>query len=117
VRLPAGAADGTIDYFPKQQGYQANIRANGIRLAQLETVKARNLGVAGVLNLNAAGRGTLKDPQLVATAVIPELSAQGQKISGITLRADVANHVARLNLDSRVINTRLNGQSTINLTR
>ena len=115
LRLRAGAADGTIDYFPKKQAYEANVRANGIRLEQLETVKARNLGLTGVLNLNAAGRGTLNDPQLTATAAIPELSAQGQKISGIILRADVANHVARLNVDSRVIDTSLKGQATINL--
>ena len=30
--------------------------------------------IAGVLNLNASGRGTLKDPQLTANVAIPTLT-------------------------------------------
>src|SRR5262249_6301420 len=43
VQLPAGNTNGVFTYYPKQQGYQAEIRTTGIRLDQLQTVKDRNL--------------------------------------------------------------------------
>ncbi|HWR16319.1 MAG TPA: translocation/assembly module TamB domain-containing protein [Terriglobales bacterium] len=116
LRLPAGSAKGTVDYFPKQQGYDARLEANGIRLDQLQSLKSRNMELAGVLNLNASGKGTLKDPQLVAKAEIPKLTVQGQTFDGITLNTNVANHVANVALDSRVLNTTLTGRAKINLT-
>jgi translocation and assembly module TamB len=116
VQLPAGSTTGTLNYFPKQQGYEANIQANGIRLEQLQTVKARNMQLTGVLNAKASGKGTIKDPQLVADLNIPKLTIQGQVIDGISLNTQVANHVANIALNSRVINTTLQGRGKINLT-
>jgi translocation and assembly module TamB len=116
VRLPAGTASGAVDYFPKQQGYSGQIQANGIRLDLLQAIKDKNLQLTGVLNLNASGRGTVQDPQLVATAEIPSLVVQGQKIEGIKLETNVANHVANVAVDSKALNTNLRGRATVNLT-
>jgi translocation and assembly module TamB len=116
LKLPAGTATGVVDFFPKQQGYSGQIQANGIRLDQLQTVKAKNLKLHGVLNLTASGRGTVQDPQLVATAEIPSIVVQGQKIEGIRLQTNVANHVANVALDSQALNTNLRGRATVNLT-
>ncbi|HEY1270766.1 MAG TPA: hypothetical protein VGF08_02240, partial [Terriglobales bacterium] len=69
----AGSATGNLQYEPKQQAYQVSIRAMGIKLEQLETVKARNLQIAGALNLQADGRGTVSDPALKARIQIPKL--------------------------------------------
>jgi translocation and assembly module TamB len=117
VQLPAaGGANATLTYFPKQQGYDAELRATGIRLEQLQAVKQRNIGLAGVLNLVASGRGTLKNPELQASLQIPQLSVRHQAISNINLQANVANHVANVALDSQVVNTYLRGRGTLNLT-
>ncbi len=116
VRLLAGTANGAVDYFPKQQGYSGQIQANGIHLEQLQAIKDKNMQLTGVLNLNASGRGTVQDPQLVATAEIPSLVVQGQKIEGIKLQTNVANHVANVTLDSQALNTNLRGRATVNLT-
>jgi translocation and assembly module TamB len=116
IKLAAGTANGNVDYFPKQQGYNIQLQANGVHLDQLQTVRSRNLNLVGVLNINASGRGTLQDPQLVATAEIPSLVVQDQQIEGIRLQANVANHVANVNLDSKALNTNLRGRATINLT-
>ena len=116
VKLPAGNASGAVDYFPKQQGYSGQIQANGIRLEQLQAVKDKNLQLTGVLNLKASGRGTVQDPQLVATAEIPSLVVQGQTIQGIKLQTNVANHVANVALDSQALNTNIRGRATVKLT-
>ena len=116
IRLPAGQANGVVDYFPKQRGYSANIQATGIKLEQLQTVKAKNLQLAGVLNLTASGRGTIDNPQLVAKAEIPSLTIQNQTMKGLTLQTNVANHVANVALDSQVINTNVRGRATVQLT-
>ena len=46
-------------------------------------MKAKNLQLAGVLNIDAKGRGTINDPQLTATVQIPELDMHGQKLSNL----------------------------------
>ncbi len=63
IDLPAGSANATIQYEPATQAYTAEVHAPGIKLDQLETVKARNLELQGVLDINASGRGTIQDPQ------------------------------------------------------
>ncbi len=115
LRMPAGASNGTLTYFPRQQGYEVHLQANGIQLAQLETVKQRNLQLAGVLNALVDGRGTFKDPQLNATIQAPKLDVQKQTISGLKLQANVANHKAEIALDSEVINTAIRGRGTVDL--
>ena len=116
LRLPAGAANSIVTYYPKNQGYDVQLKANGIQLGQLQTVKARNLQLQGVLNLNVSGRGTINDPQLVARLQIPSLTVQNQKINGLTLQTNVANHVANVALDSQAVNTNIRGRATVNLT-
>jgi translocation and assembly module TamB len=115
LRLPAGQANGAVDYFPKQHAYDANLRANNIRLEQLQTVKANNLQLTGVLNLTASGRGTIDNPLLVARAEIPSLTIQNQSMKGLTLQTNVANHVANVALDSQVIDTNIRGRATVQL--
>ena len=60
------SANATLRYEPATQAYSAELHAPGIKLDQLETLKARNLEIQGVLDMNATGRGTLQDPQMQA---------------------------------------------------
>ena len=95
VDLPsAGSATATVQYEPKQQAYDANLRAVGIKLDQLETFKARNLGVAGVLNATATGRGTLRDPQMQAQIEVPQLNIRDQVIKDLKFQGTAANDTA-----------------------
>ena len=117
VEIPgAGGANGTVNYFPKQQGYDAVLRATGIDLAQLQAVKDRNVPIKGTLNFTAQGRGTLQNPQLQASAQIPRLELRNQAISGLNLQASVANHVGSFSLDSQVIDTSVKSRGTVQLT-
>ncbi len=115
IDLPAGSANGTAQYEPASQSYNVELHAPGIKLDQLETVKARNLQLQGVLNIDASGRGTIQDPQLQAVIEVPQLQVRDQMIHGVKLQTYVANHVANFTLDSDVLNTHAGGQGTIQL--
>jgi translocation and assembly module TamB len=116
VRMPAGAANGNLVYYPKTETYDLQLQAPGIQLAQLQTIKQRGMNLSGVLNLAANGRGTVQNPQLTASLTIPKLVIDNQAVNGIALNANVANHVGTFNLDSRVLNTAIRGRGTVNLT-
>jgi len=116
LRLPAGAIDANVTLMPKTRAYMADVRSNGIRLEQLQTVKARGLQLAGVLNVNATGRGTFDNPGLQASVRVPELRLKGQTISNIALDARVANHVAQFALDSSVLQNPITARGDVRLT-
>ncbi|HEX7961431.1 MAG TPA: AsmA family protein, partial [Terriglobales bacterium] len=99
IQLPAGSTNGVLTYYPKQQGYQAQLQTAGIHLDQLQTIKDRNLQLKGLLKLNASGQGTLNNPGIQAKLEIPKLDIRNQSINGLTLQTTVANHVANFALD------------------
>jgi len=115
VSLPAGSVKANLVLYPKRKGYELQLNVPGINLAQLKAVQDRNLGVAGVLTVNANGRGTIDDPQLTLAAQIPQLRARDASISGIKADVTVANHQAQLVLDSELLQTSLQARATVNL--
>jgi len=116
MRMPAGTATGQLKYMPKTEGYDAQLQAHGIRLNELRAVQAKNMDLTGAMDIDASGRGTLKDPQLTASVRVPQLQARGQTFRGMTLNADVKNHLATVALDSEAFNTTVTGRGTIRLT-
>src|SRR6185369_15121671 len=116
LQLPAGIANAVLAYFPKQQGYDLQLHANNIQINQFAAVKSHGKQIAGIINLDATGRGTLQDPQLVATFQVPKLQVEGQTLSQLLLRTDVNNHIAKIALTSDVVNSRIRGDGTIALT-
>jgi len=115
VSTPAGSAKANLLFNPKSKGYQVQLDAPGIKLAQLQPVQERNLGVAGVLTATATGRGTLDDPQLTATVQIPQLQIRQASVSGIKADLNVGNHKAQLALDSEVAQTFVQARGTVDL--
>ncbi len=116
VRLAAGTTQGEVTYYPKQEGYDAQLQAIDIQLQKLQTLKARNIQASGTLNLTASGRGTLKNPQGQASLTIPLLDVQKQQIRNVNLQAAVANHEATFALGSQVLNAALKAQGKVALT-
>jgi len=113
--LPAGSVNAQLNYEPRRQAYQGSLNAAGIKLGQLETFKAKNLQLSGLLNATASGSGTLDDPGLQVKLEIPRLQIRNQEISNLAFTSDIANHVARLNLASDVLNTHAEGRGAIRL--
>jgi autotransporter translocation and assembly factor TamB len=104
-----------VEYQPKPQAYKATVRAVGIKLNQLETLKSRNLQVAGVLNATANGQGTLSDPQMQAQLEIPQLNIRDQVIKGLKFQGTAANHKANFTLDSEVVQSYVRARGEIAL--
>jgi translocation and assembly module TamB len=118
LRMAAGTAQGHFSYVPKQRAYEGELQATGIRIDQIRNLRARNLNLAGTLNINAKGTGTFDDPGLEFTAQVPQLQIQNQTISGVTLQAKVEDHVATVAVDSlsQTLNTFVRGRGRIKLT-
>ncbi|HKW76661.1 MAG TPA: translocation/assembly module TamB domain-containing protein [Terriglobales bacterium] len=115
VQMPAGQAKALVTYLPRTQGYQLQLAADNIRLEKLQTVKEKNLQIAGGLNLDANGRGTFKDPELIANLNIPQLQVRQQTIQGISFNTTVRNHAANFALNSAVAQTYIKGHGTVGL--
>src|SRR5262249_24192 len=98
ARSPPGSplANATLD--PKTKAFQFQFHADNVRLENLQNVKARNMQIAGGVNLDASGKGTMENPELDATLAIPELQAQKQTIRGIKLQTTVRNQTANVAL-------------------
>jgi translocation and assembly module TamB len=115
LSLVAGSVLTDLQYQPKQQAYEVSLQSAGIKLEQLETVKEKDLGLSGTLTINANGRGTLQDPGLHAAIEVPQLAIRGQSINNFKFTADVANHMAKFDLASDLLNTHAAGHGTIQL--
>lgn len=115
VQMPAGSARADVNYFPKTEGYDAHVESQNFRLEKLQTVIARNMQIAGGVNLNVSGKGTIKDPQLQATIDIPQLQMQKQTVQGVKFQTTVQNHVANIALDSDVAKVMLKARGTVGI--
>ena len=117
LQLPrAGGAQARFTVNPRRQTYSAQLRAVGIQLAELQEIKARNLPVAGVVNLSASGQGSFQNPQLTATLQVPQLAIRNQTVNSLLVQASVANHVAQVAMNSEVIGTAIRAHARMNLT-
>jgi translocation and assembly module TamB len=116
IQLPGGSVQGQATLRPRDRSYTAELSSTGIRLDQVEVLKARNIDANGVLSIHAHGQGSFDNPQLNANLQIPALTIQGQSLSQINLQANLADHVADATLTTSAINTSLEAKAHVNLT-
>jgi len=116
VSMPAGSAKANLVFYPQNKGYELQLDCPGVKLAQLQPVQERNLGIDGALTMSATGRGTLDDPQLTTTVQIPQLQIREAKISGIKADLTIANHRADLALNSEIAQTFVQARGSMDLT-
>ncbi len=116
AHVSSGTTQGQITYYPKQQGYDAQLQATGIDLQQLQMLQQHNLQASGIVSLTASGRGTFTNPQGTASLTIPQLDIQKQQIRNVSFQAAVANYEATFTLGSQVLNAPLKAQGKVALT-
>ena len=116
VQLPAGEVQSKVSVRPRQKSYNAQLTASGIRLDQLQALKAQNIDARGVVGIKANGAGTFDNPQLDATLQIPQIEIQNQKIADVNLQMNVANHLATANLTSSAVGTAIRANAKVHLT-
>src|SRR6185437_3001744 len=115
VQMPAGTTRANVDYFPKNEGYKLNVQAQNFRLEKLQTVQSRNMQIAGAVNLNVNGEGTIKDPQLQATLDAPQIRVKDKTIPDIKLQTMVKDQVATIALDSAIAQAYVKAHGTVGI--
>ena len=116
VLLPAGNVQGKVTVQPRQRTFVGQVTAAGIKLDELQALKARNVDASGELSLNASGKGSFDNPLLDATLQIPQLVVQNQTIKALKLQMDVADRVANATLTTSAVNTNIQAKAKVNLT-
>jgi translocation and assembly module TamB len=116
VELPAGDIHSKMSVRPRQKSYNAQLTASGIRLDQLQAIKAKNIDARGVVSIQAQGAGTFDNPQLDATLQIPQIDIQNQKIAQVNLQMNVADHLATADLRSSAVGTAIRANAKVHLT-
>jgi translocation and assembly module TamB len=116
VELPAGSVKSKVSVRPRSKTYNAQLTATGIRLEQLQAIKAQNIKARGVVSIQANGAGTFDNPQLDAKLQIPQIDIQDQKIADVNLQMNVANHLATANLTSAAVGTEIKANAKVVLT-
>jgi len=116
VATSAGSAKVALTYSPLTTGYQVRLDAPHIDLQQLHAVKAKGLPLHGVVTISAAGQGTIDNPQLTASILLPKLDLQQQSISGVSAQLKVANKSADLTFDALVDQAPVHGGARVALT-
>lgn len=112
---PAGSANVGLTYYPRNKGYDVQLKVPGLRLQELQALKSRSAQIAGLLVVSAGGRGTFQDPQLQATVEFPTLQLDQQNLNGLKAEATVAHQQAAFTLDSSVVGAALHARGTVNM--
>ena len=115
LQLPAGDVQSKVSIRPRQKSYNAQLTGSGIRLDQLQAIKAKNIDARGVVSIQAQGAGTFDNPQLDATLQIPQIDIQNQQIAQVNLQMNVADHLATANLTSSAVGTAIRANAKVHL--
>lgn len=102
LQIPAGNIEANLTFSPQSGEYHASAHTSGLKLGEVHAVQARDLGIAGALNLTANGSGTLRDPQLSAHLQIAQLQIRDQSVSYAEAQLMVAHQHANFTLQSVV---------------
>jgi translocation and assembly module TamB len=115
VSMPAGSANGAVSYTPSTKSYTVRLNAPSVVLQKLQTVQAKNLGIAGTLTVSVSGGGTLDNPQLTASVAVPQLKVRDKSISQIKGELHVASQRAEFRFDSNVAQASVRSDVMVNL--
>jgi translocation and assembly module TamB len=113
--MATGKLQGDVTYFPKRRMYDGQLQATNINLNQLQMFRTRGIHVAGSLDLNARGTGSLDNPGLDFTAHISQPQIENYKLGDISVEANIANRMANFVFDSQAP-YRSHGRGSVQLT-
>jgi translocation and assembly module TamB len=114
--LVVGTAVANVSFTPKTKAYNLKLQTSKIDLSKSHTVQAKNLPLKGLVTISANGAGTVENPQLAASVQIDQLQLRDTNFSRVEANLDVANHLARLALNSGLEGAALHGKAIVHLT-
>ncbi len=115
IAAPAGVISAHLSFTPKTKSYKVEVSAPAVVLQKLRMVQERNLDLTGTVAASVSGQGTLADPQLTASIQLPELQVRQKSISALKAQVQVAEHVANLNVNSRIAESPVHIQGRVTL--
>ncbi|HKW19178.1 MAG TPA: translocation/assembly module TamB domain-containing protein [Terriglobales bacterium] len=113
--LVLGVIKADVSYTPKTKAYNLQLSTSPIDISKSHTVQAKNLPLKGIVSLTANGAGTVDDPQLTASVKIEQLQMRETTFSRVEADLNVANHLAKLALNSGIGGASLHGNATVRL--
>jgi len=116
IATPAGDIEAKLTTSPDNRTYSAELTSSGIQLDKLQSLGSHSGQVTGVVSISAKGQGTFDNPQLDATVQIPKLVVERQTtISDIRLQANLADHLARVQLASTAAGSSIKANAKVTL--
>jgi translocation and assembly module TamB len=115
VAASAGAATTTLTYTPATRAYKLKVDAPSIAIQKLHALQA-NQGIKATVSASANGEGTLDHPQLAAAIHITQLEVQQKSLGDLNANVQVADKLAKLNLDSQMSQSSIRAHAQVELT-
>jgi translocation and assembly module TamB len=113
--LSLGVIKAQASFAPKTKAYTLQLTASPIDISKSHTVQAKNLPLKGFVSLSANGSGTLEDPQLNAAIRVDQFQMRDTTFNRLEADLNVANHLAKLALNSGIGGASLHGNATVHL--
>ena len=105
VQLPAGEVQSKASIRPRQKSYTAQLTASGIRLDQLQAIKAKNIDAKGVVSIQAKEREHSTIRNSTRHYRFRKSIFRIRRSRQVNLQMNVANHLATANLTSSAVGT------------
>jgi translocation and assembly module TamB len=119
LQVPAGTVEAKLTFSPQSGQYQASVNTAGLKLAQINAVQSRDLGIAGLLTASASGSGTFKDlardSQLSAHLQIAQLHVHEQVVSDAEAQLTLARQHANFTLHSVIAQGNVDAKGDVEL--
>jgi translocation and assembly module TamB len=116
LQAPAGSITANLVFSPDNGQYDLKVTSSGLKLDEIHALAVRKWGIAGVLAVSAAGRGTLRNPELSAQFMIPQLELRSQSVSNAEMRLDLARQHADFTLHSVIAQGNVEAKGGVDLT-
>jgi translocation and assembly module TamB len=116
----AQAAAGAVTVQGKFQidsrRYQFSANTNGLKLEQVQTLKAKDSTIQGLLTADMSGAGTLDDPQVSAKLSVPRLTLTGENVNQLEADLELQHQHGTFTIQSVVQGSPMNLKGTMDLT-
>lgn len=115
LRTPAGNADATVTYGPKNGDYDVKAEFPGIQLAAVQYAQSLKTLVSGQVTGSVTGQGNVKQPQLEVAVSADNLEVGTQKIDGFAAHANIAQQQAGFSVDAKISGAAINAHGSVGL--
>jgi translocation and assembly module TamB len=115
LQIPAGKIHADVTFSPTTGQYDATLNTSGLKVANLQIVQARNMGITGLLNVSVHGQSSLSNPQLSADLQVSQFQFRGQAISRAEAAVNLSGQRASFTLHSAIAEGEVEAKGDLDL--